>query len=183
MRLSSVPTPHSLLPLQGQGGCPGLTPPLRPPWETRGTITPCCDHRIFLLNHLFKIGVKLRVPTGVQWAKNLTAAVRLLRRCRLNPWPGTVRLLVERSSVATVAAQIQSLAQELPYATGVAIKKKKKKDQSETKAIIKKARRIAPGRALSLRVLESLGGWDPRLWPRSQPLTARVPLKCTRRDI
>ena len=62
-------------------------------------------------------------------------------------------------------------------------KKKKKKDQSETKAIIKKARRIAPGRALSLRVLESLGGWDPRLWSRSQPLTARVPLKCTRRDI
>ena len=35
---------------------------------------------------------------------------------------------VKGSGIAAATAQIHSLAQELPYATGVAIKKKKKKD-------------------------------------------------------
>ena len=50
-----------------------------------------------------------RVPTMAQWIRFLTAAARLAVEVRL----------------ATVAAQIQSLAWKLPYAVGVAIKKKK----------------------------------------------------------
>ena len=52
----------------------------------------------------------LGVPAVVQWVKNSTAVARI-----------------------TAAAQIQSLARELPYAVGAAMKeKKKKKGHSDT---------------------------------------------------
>ena len=49
----------------------------------------------------------------LQWVKNPTAAARVAAEA----WPG----------FATVAALIQTLAQELPCAASAAIKKKKKK--------------------------------------------------------
>ena len=58
-----------------------------------------------------------------QWVKNLTAVACVtmeVRVCSLAQW-------VKGSSSATAAAWIQSLAWELTYAVGTAIKKKKKK--------------------------------------------------------
>ena len=58
----------------------------------------------------------------VQWVKNLTAAacLMLLWRYGLYPWPWWVK----GSGIVAAVAYIQSLARELPYAAGVAIKKK-----------------------------------------------------------
>jgi len=60
-----------------------------------------------------------------QWVKNSTAAAQVTVEARFNPWPvqwvkgsGIATTMTE---VATVA-QIRSLAWELPYAMGVAIK-------------------------------------------------------------
>ena len=82
-------------------------------------------------------------PAGAQWVKNLTAAAQItMGRVGLMPSPAQWG---EGSGVATVAVQvtaealIHSLAQEHPYAMGVAIKnnnnlinfKKKKQNQSK----------------------------------------------------
>ena len=69
----------------------------------------------------------------MQWVKNLTVAAALVSRCRGIGLISSQAQWVKGSSVAAAAAtvqvqaaaQIQSLAQELPYAMGVAIKKKK----------------------------------------------------------
>ena len=57
----------------------------------------------------------------VRWVKNLTAVAQVAVGSIPSPaqW-------VKRSGVAATVAQTQSLAMELPYALGVAIKKKKK---------------------------------------------------------
>ena len=63
------------------------------------------------------------------WVKNPSAAARLLRRCGFLSsarCSGLEDLVLPQLWVASVA-QIQSLAQERPYAAGVAIKLKKKK--------------------------------------------------------
>ena len=62
------------------------------------------------------------VPAGLQCIKNLECSGS---GCcgGVNSIPGLVQW-VKEFSIAAAAAQIQSLAQELPYAIGVAIKKK-----------------------------------------------------------
>ena len=71
----------------------------------------------------------------VLWGKNLNAAAQAAVEAQVRspapvPW-------VEGSSIATVTAQIQSLAQELLYAMGAAIlKKEKKKENTSTCGII-----------------------------------------------
>ena len=47
--------------------------------------------------------------------------LQLLQRCRFDPWPGP--LGYKGSGTAVTVAWIQSLAWELSYAVGVAIKK------------------------------------------------------------
>ena len=68
------------------------------------------------------------VPAVAQWVKNPTAAAWVVLEAQgLIPSPGK---WVKGASTATTkaqvtaVAQIQSLAQELPYAMGVAIQKK-----------------------------------------------------------
>ena len=59
-----------------------------------------------------------------QWGKNLTVMVQVTVEewVRSPAWCNGLK----GSSIATAMAQIQSLAQELPYATGADIKFKKK---------------------------------------------------------
>lgn len=52
------------------------------------------------------------------------------RQHRLSPWPGAVG---KRSIIVTAVAQIQSLASELAYATGVSQKGKKEKKKNQQK--------------------------------------------------
>ena len=65
------------------------------------------------LSQIWHIGV----AAVAQWVKNLTAAAGGVS---LIPGPGTV---VKGSGIAAASAGIQSLAEELPYAMGAAIKK------------------------------------------------------------
>ena len=72
-----------------------------------------------------------------QWVKNLTSGA-----LQWDPWwPGQ---WVKGSGVAAVAAaaQIQSLAWELPYAVSMAIKKKKKKKKKKADRTKGKTRQL-----------------------------------------
>ena len=62
--------------------------------------------------------------------------------CRGTVSPLSPTQWVKESSVAIAAAQIQSLAQELPYATGVAIKKKKEKCDCKVKIVLKEETKL-----------------------------------------
>ena len=81
-------------------------------------------------NQIFNLKQKQEykgVPAMAQWLKHSTVAAWVnCRGAGLIPSPAQ---WVKGSGVAQVtsAARIQSLAQELPYATSEAIKKKKKK--------------------------------------------------------
>ena len=61
-----------------------------------------------------------------QWVKNPVAAAQVALRLRLDPQPSSVGegsgVAAAAAQVATVVAQIQSLAQELPYVTAIAKK-------------------------------------------------------------
>ena len=61
----------------------------------------------------------------MQQVKNLTAVTRVAEEVQV-PSPAWSTVL-KGSGIATALAQIQSLAQKIPYAMGAAIKKKKKK--------------------------------------------------------
>ena len=60
----------------------------------------------------------------VQWVKDPTAVARVTMEVKLIPGP---ELWVKGSSIAAAVAWIQLLGQELPYATGAAIKEKRRK--------------------------------------------------------
>ena len=65
-----------------------------------------------------------------QWVKNLTEAAQVAVEDWVQSPAGCSGLRIScchSCGVAAAVAQIQSLAQELPYASGAAIKKKKKK--------------------------------------------------------
>ena len=61
----------------------------------------------------------------VQWVRIQLQQLWLLRRGGFDPWSSTVGFKGSRAAAAAAhiaaEAQTQSLAQELPYATGVAI--------------------------------------------------------------
>ena len=68
------------------------------------------------------------VPTVVQWVKNLTAVAQVAGEAGLILGPVQWVKVAGIAIVTQIAAvaRIQSLAQELPYATGVARKRKKR---------------------------------------------------------
>ena len=61
-----------------------------------------------------------------QWVKNQTAATLIAAEVRIQSLPWCSGIKESGSAAAWHRLQIQSLAWELPYALGAAIKKKKK---------------------------------------------------------
>ena len=76
------------------------------------------------------------VPAVAQWVKNLTARPQVFMEAQVwsLAWASGLKDMALRQMwYRCTCTQIQSLAQELPYAMGVAIKKKKKYDNSKGK--------------------------------------------------
>ena len=68
----------------------------------------------------------------VQWVKNLTAVTLVAAEAQVQSLAGCSGLkdpIAAAATQVTYVAQIQFLAQELPYAAGAAIKWKKKKEK------------------------------------------------------
>ena len=94
----------------------------------------------------------------------------LLWRCKFNPWPGTLGERIQYCHTCDIShswAWIQSLAQELPYASGVAIKKKKRNEKINVHKTVKgrdKHKNIAlidsTNIYCSSTILSRPGGWN-----------------------
>ena len=81
----------------------------------------CCVFKEFVHFYVVKF-IGVGVPPLVQWVKDPALS---LRQCRFDPQPGPVGWgsgIAAAVALVTAVAQTWSLAQELPYATGVAEK-------------------------------------------------------------
>ena len=93
-----------------------------------GKLTSWCS-LVILTTRIYRLTSKFRtgVPAVAQWVKNLTAVARVdvEEQVQSPAWGSGLKNLAlpQRQSEITAAARIQSLAQELPCAAGVAIKR------------------------------------------------------------